>query len=122
VAEAIAAGAVGFLLKDVASGDLLRAIREARHGRPFLHPEAQRHLMLRLRPAGAPGPLQSLTPREREVLALLGRGHKNRKIATALGIAEGTVKGYVSAVLLKLGVTDRTQAALLAVREGVAAR
>src|SRR5262249_43037466 len=116
VQEVIGAGAIGYLLKDVLKADLLRALQEARQGRPTLHPEAQRHLMSRLRAPKEPPLIGELTPREREVLTLVARGRNNHSIAKALGISEGTVKGYVSAVLDKLGVEDRTQAALFAVK------
>jgi DNA-binding NarL/FixJ family response regulator len=120
VQDALAAGAIGYLLKDVLKSDLARAIRGARQGRPFLHPEAQRLLMQRVtsRPA-APAAHDSLTPRERAVLELIGRGRSNKEIAAALRLSEGTVKGYASLIFDKLGVADRTQAALYAVRNGL---
>lgn len=116
VREAIAAGATGYVLKDVARGDILQAIRAAHEGRPWLHPEAQRQLMKDACPPPASADLASLTRRERAVLEQLGRGRPNREIASRLGISEGTVKGYVSGMLGKLGLADRTQAALYAVR------
>jgi DNA-binding NarL/FixJ family response regulator len=119
VQQAVAAGAVGYVLKDVLKDDLLQAIRNAREGRPWLHPEAQRQLMKSVAGAPAPTALDALTPREREVLEEVGRGRSNREIASRMGISEGTVKGYVSGVLAKLGLADRTQAALYAVRYGV---
>jgi len=119
VQEAISAGAIGYLMKDVLRADLLRAIQDARQGRPTLHPEAQRHLITRVRAPRENPALGELTPREREVLVLIAKGRNNRAIAGALGISEGTVKGYVSAVLDKLGVDDRTQAALFAVKHGL---
>jgi NarL family two-component system response regulator LiaR len=91
VQEAVEAGAIGYLLKDVLKADLVRAIHDARHGRPTLHPEAQRHLMKRVRAPQQTPALAELTPREREVLELLARGRNNRTIADALGISEGTV-------------------------------
>jgi two-component system, NarL family, response regulator LiaR len=119
VQAALEAGAIGYLLKDVARDDLARAIRAAARGMPSLHPEAQRHLVQRVVARPAPAPHDILTPRERDVLALVGRGRSNRQIAAALYLSEGTVKGYVSTVLEKLGVDDRTQAALYAVRHGL---
>jgi len=119
VQQAVAAGAVGYVLKDVLKDDLLQAIRNAREGRPWLHPEAQRQLMKSVAGAPAPTALDALTPRERAVLEEVGRGRSNREIASRMGISEGTVKGYVSGVLAKLGLADRTQAALYAVRCGV---
>lgn len=115
VSEAVEAGAIGYLLKDVLKSDLARAIREAALGRPWLHPEAQRSLMRRV----VPRPHESLTSRELEVLRLIGRGRSNKQIAAALHLSEGTVKGYTSVIFDKLGVSDRTQAALYAVKHGL---
>lgn len=117
VQDAIRAGATGYLLKDVLKPDLLRAIRSAARGEPVLHPEAQRALMRQA--AAPPSPLQSLTEREIDVLRLIARGQSNREIADTLYLTEGTVKGYVSVILSKLNVADRTQAALLAVKHGL---
>ena len=117
VRAAIEAGAMGFLLKDVRRNDLLQAIRNASQGLPTLHPEAQRHLMRRAR-GQADDPIASLTPRERSVLALVARGYNNGAIAAELGLTTGTVKVNVSRVLSKLGVDDRTKAALMALRAG----
>lgn len=119
VREAIQAGATGYLLKDVLQRDLLHAIRDAAQGRPTLHPEAQRHLMRQMTTPPEPEPFEHLTEREREVLALIASGHSNKEIAARLRLTEGTIKGYVSAVLLKLDVADRTQAALYAVKHGL---
>jgi two-component system, NarL family, response regulator LiaR len=119
VQGALAAGAIGFLLKDVLKSDLARAIREARQGRPWLHPEAQRLLMQRVTSRPAAAAHETLTPRERAVLELIGRGRSNKQIAAALHVSEGTVKGYTSLIFDKLGVVDRTQAALYAVRNGL---
>jgi DNA-binding NarL/FixJ family response regulator len=119
VRDAIEAGAIGYLLKDVLKADLLRAIQMAAHGKPTLHPEAQGYLM---RQVSAPTPasnLPNLTERERDVLRLITRGQSNKEIAFTLHLTEGTVKGYVSAILAKLDVADRTQAALYAVKHGL---
>jgi DNA-binding NarL/FixJ family response regulator len=118
VHDVVAAGAVGYLVKDVSKGELLMAIRSARDGQPLLHREAQRHLVARSRRAPEPDRFDKLTPRERSILGCIARGLSNRDTARELKLSEGTVKGYVSAVLEKLGVGDRTQAALLAVRHG----
>lgn len=119
VRDALQAGATGYLLKDVLKDDLLRAIQSAARGEPTLHPEAQRVL---IRQTTAPAsPLHSLTDRERDVLRLIAQGRSNKEIAATLYLTEGTVKGYVSTILGKLGVEDRTQAALLAVRHGLVA-
>ena len=113
VRDAIQAGATGYLLKDVLKADLLRAIQAAARGEPTLHPEAQRVL---IRQTTAPSPFKDLTERELDVLRLIAQGRSNREIALTLHLTEGTVKGYVSTVLDKLQVDDRTQAALFAVK------
>jgi DNA-binding NarL/FixJ family response regulator len=118
VRETIAAGAIGYLLKDVLKSDLARAVRAAKAGRPWLHPEAQRRLMQAAKPA-EPGPFDGLTPREKSVLELIARGRSNKQIGSTLHLSEGTVKGYVSIIFDKLGVEDRTQAALFAVKHGL---
>jgi DNA-binding NarL/FixJ family response regulator len=119
VREAIEAGAIGYLLKDVLKADLLRAIRTAAQGKPTLHPEAQGYLMRQVSAPSASASVLHLTEREREVLRLIATGQSNKEIAHTLHLTEGTVKGYVSAVLAKLGVADRTQAALYAVKHGL---
>jgi DNA-binding NarL/FixJ family response regulator len=119
VPDAIQAGAVGYLLKDVLKVDLLRAIRAAARGEPTLHPEAQRQLMQQMAAPALPNLLEALTEREMDVLRLIARGNSNKEISTNLHLTEGTVKGYVSAILGKLQVADRTQAALYAVKHGV---
>jgi DNA-binding NarL/FixJ family response regulator len=114
VVEAMRAGAAGYLLKDAQPAELLAAIRAAHAGGSPLHPDAAAHLVGELRrPAAGP----DLTAREREVLELLARGMPNKAIALRLSLSEKTVKTHVSAILRKLDVTDRTQAALRAVRE-----
>lgn len=117
VAPAIRAGASGYLYKDVAPDALAQAIRSVASGHVLLEPEVA-GLLLAGEPAA--GPAASLTGREREVLAELASGRGNREIARALGLAEKTVKTHVSNILMKLGVADRTQAALYAVRHGLA--
>lgn len=119
VRDAIRAGAIGYLLKDVLKPELLRAIQAAARGEPTLHPEAQRHLMHQVISPPESSLLHSLTERERDVLGLIAAGYSNKAIAAALHLTEGTVKGYVSAILAKLQVADRTQAALLAVEHGL---
>jgi DNA-binding NarL/FixJ family response regulator len=112
---AVRSGAAGVLYKDVDPDALVRAIRSVHDGHLLLAPEAAAPL---LRSASAAwNGMDALTGREREVLAELTRGRSNREIARALGVAEKTVKAHVSSVLAKLGVQDRTQAALLAVRQ-----
>lgn len=120
VEEALRAGAVGYLHKDVPRDVLLRAVREAAAGAPTLDARAQAELLRALGGAGrARTPLERLSAREREVLRLVVRGESNKRIAAALGIREGTVKGYLRVAFDKLGVGDRTQAALLATRHGL---
>jgi DNA-binding NarL/FixJ family response regulator len=115
VVEAMRAGAAGYLLKDAQPAELLAAIRSAHSGGSPLHPDAAARLVGELR--RPPDAAAELTAREREVLELLARGLPNKTIALRLSLSEKTVKAHVSAVLRKLGVTDRTQAALKAVRE-----
>ena len=119
VRDAIQAGAIGYLLKDVLKPELLRAIHDAALGKPTLHPEAQRRLMRQVSEPAAAAPHLDLTERETSVLKLIAQGQSNKEIAAALHLTEGTVKGYVSAILAKLGVADRTQAALYAVKHGL---
>jgi DNA-binding NarL/FixJ family response regulator len=114
-ARALRAGAAGFVYKDVDPDALVRAIRSVHDGHTVLAPEAAD--LVTARPASDSRGIGTLTAREREVLALLAAGQSNREIARSLHVAEKTVKTHVSAVLAKLGVADRTQAALLAVRE-----
>ncbi len=111
---AMRSGAAGVLYKDVDPDALVRAIRSVHDGHLLLAPGAAGPLV-RI-PSATWGGMDALTSREREVLAELAQGRSNREIARALGIAEKTVKAHVSSVLAKLGVQDRTQAALLAVR------
>ena len=112
--RAMRSGAAGVVYKDIDPDALVRAIRSVHDGNVLLSAEAAGSLR-RSGPAAVAG-LDSLTSREREVLAELAKGRSNREIARALQVAEKTVKAHVSSVLAKLGVQDRTQAALLAVR------
>jgi two-component system, NarL family, response regulator LiaR len=117
---AVRAGAAGYLLKDVEPAELVRAIRTAHEGEAVLHPAVAARLMEEFSTEDVRVAAESgLTGREQEVLELIGRGLPNKLIARELGIAEKTVKTHVSAILAKLGVTDRTQAALYAVRNGL---
>jgi DNA-binding NarL/FixJ family response regulator len=119
VQAVISAGALGYVLKDVAKAELVRAMTTVARGEPWLHAEAQRLLVNRMRKPAELDPLELLTDRERSVLKLLAQGKSNRAIARSLQLTEGTVKGYVSNILAKLKLEDRTQAALLAVRQGL---
>jgi DNA-binding NarL/FixJ family response regulator len=115
--SALRAGASGYLLKEMSGDDLVAAIRGAARGLPQLHPSIARRLMDRIAPPS--DPLTQLTQREQGVLRLIARGLSNKEIGAALDLTEQTVKGYVRDILSKLGVADRTQAALLAVRFGL---
>ena len=117
VREAVQAGAVGYLLKDILKADLVHAVKRAAEGKATLHPEAQEQLMQHA--VAVPAPHTDLTGRELDVLKLVGQGLSNKKIASRLELSEGTVKGYVSIVLSKLNVADRTQAALYAVKHNL---
>jgi DNA-binding NarL/FixJ family response regulator len=117
VLPAVRAGASGYVYKDIDPPALAAAIRSVHAGHVLLHPDVARLLA-----AGEPRPAgPALTAREREVLAELARGRSNREIARGLSLSEKTVKTHVSAILTKLGVHDRTQAALQAVRTGLVA-
>ncbi|HYH90773.1 MAG TPA: response regulator transcription factor [Solirubrobacteraceae bacterium] len=116
---ALRAGATGYLLKDVEPAELVRAIRTAHAGQSSLSPAVAARVIEELASGGGRGAVDSLTPRELEVLCLIARGRSNKRIALELGVAEKTVKTHVSHVLAKLGLSDRTQAALYAVRAGL---
>lgn len=120
VVDAVEAGAAGYLLKETRPDDLFEAVRAAARGEVRLDPRAQQRLMRELRRPAPPAALarDALTERETEVLQQLARGATNKAIAQALGVGEATVKSHVSAVLAKLGLKSRTQAALHALREG----
>ncbi|WP_262703487.1 MULTISPECIES: response regulator [Streptomyces] len=120
VYNALAAGADGFLLKDTDPAEILRAVHLVATGSAMLHPAAARRLIDRYHQAGHPQAtaartrIEQLTPRERDVLALLARGDTNADIADRLGMRESTVKAHVSRILTTLDATNRVQAALLA--------
>jgi two-component system, NarL family, response regulator LiaR len=117
---ALRAGAAGFLLKDVEPAELVRAIRTAHAGQAPLSPAVAARMVEEIAHGGDRTPqVDELTPRELEVLRLIAGGRSNKRIALELGVAEKTVKTHVSHVLAKLGLSDRTQAALYAVREGL---
>lgn len=122
---ALEAGAAGYLLKGSQPAELARAVRAAHAGEAIIDPTAAARLVKALseRPRNsATAALDQLTGRERDVLALIARGRSNKRIALELGISEKTVKTHVGHVLAKLGVTDRTQAAVLAVEQGLIPR
>src|SRR5690242_12505623 len=112
VLPAVRAGAAGYVYKDVDPPALAAAIRSVHAGHVLLHPDVVRLLAADSTPS-------QLTSREREVLTELALGHSNREIARTLALSEKTVKTHVSAILTKLGVQDRTQAALHAIRTGL---
>ena len=116
---ALRGGAAGFLLKDTEPADLVRAIRTAHAGESPLSPAVATRLVEEIANGNRPRAIDVLTPRELEVLRLIARGHANKRIALELGVAEKTVKTHVGHVLAKLDLTDRAQAALYAVREGL---
>jgi NarL family two-component system response regulator LiaR len=116
---AIQAGAAGYLLKDAQPAELARAVRAAHAGEALLDPSVAARLVDVIAQAPGSDPGEQLTPREREVLALIAQGRPNKLIARELEISEKTVKAHVGRVLEKLGVSDRTQAALYAVRTGI---
>ncbi len=120
--DAVRAGATGYLLKDTRRDDLVRAIENAAEGKAQLSPEVASRLMSAAAYAGHAAQtegLTDLTPREHEVLQLLAQGLRNAQIADVLELSTGTVRNYVSEILAKLGVSDRTQAAVIAVKRGL---
>ncbi len=122
VHAAIQAGVLGYLLKDSKRLELLRAIREVGQGNSYLSPDVAVKLANGVRRRGKPNtpPLvEPLTEREQEVLKLVGQGASNREIAQKLSLTEGTVRTHVHNILGKLGLTNRNQAILFAVREGL---
>src|SRR5690606_4113791 len=121
VFAAIKAGALGYLLKETSTHDLLQAIRDVYHGESSLHPAIARKLIRELnRPTALPPSEEPLTEREAEVLILVARGLSNQHIANSLVISERTVRTHVSNILGKLHLANRTQAALYALKEGLA--
>ncbi|MEM8922398.1 MAG: response regulator transcription factor [Actinomycetota bacterium] len=133
IERSLAVGAVGYLTKDIAAADLAQAVRSAARGVVQLSPDVTRTLLGRsATPASNPPPaaadtgggadadeLAGLTTREREVLRLVAQGLSNREIGRELHLSAGTVKNHVSAILRRLGITDRTQAAVIASRNGL---
>ena len=117
VSDAIQAGAIGYLIKDTRGDQLVQAIRDAAEGRVHLSPEAAIRLAKDLR---RPERVESLTKRETSVLKLVAEGLANKEIARRLSISEKTVKAHLNNVFAKLDVHSRTQAALEAIRSGIA--
>ncbi len=122
VYQAIKAGAIGYLLKDNTRVQLLQSIRDAASGHPSIQPAIAMKVIHEFdRPSDGVLTNQTLTRRELEALRLIARGYSNQEIAAALVVHERTIAKYVSSILNKLHVTNRTQAALYAIREGLAA-
>ncbi|HEX4977288.1 MAG TPA: response regulator transcription factor [Nocardioides sp.] len=123
IVAALDAGAVGYLLKDAEADDVLDGIRAVSRGESPIHPRAARALLgarrSDARDAAGADAAASLTPREREVLSLVAAGLANKQIARRLGISDRTVKAHLTSVFARLGVEDRTQAALWAQRHGL---
>jgi DNA-binding NarL/FixJ family response regulator len=124
VFEAIKAGAVGYLLKDSPTEEIVEGIRAAARGESLLHPAVatrviQEFQRIRAAAEDAPDLICELTARETEILRLMAEGKRNREIADALFLSEKTVKNYISSILFKLQVNSRTEAALLAVKRGL---
>lgn len=117
IKNALEAGAIGYLLKDVSADELARAIRAAHSGRATLSPEAAQALVQNAHQHPAPG--QDLTEREREVLTLMIEGLNNTQIAGKLSVSPSTIKSHVSNILSKLGVASRTEAVTLALRNRI---
>jgi len=117
VKNALEAGAIGYILKDISAGDLVKAIRDAHAGRATLSPETAQTLVETANQPPEPG--LDLTEREREVLALMVEGQINAKIAEELNVSPFTIKSHVSNILFKLGVASRTEAVTLALRHKI---
>jgi NarL family two-component system response regulator LiaR len=131
VFPAIRAGAHGYLLKDIQPNDLVQAVRESYQGKAQLHPDVTRRLMKavsnnaptqEVKLTSVNNDMQVLTEREREVLDLIARGLSNREIAEQMVISEKTVKTHVSNLLSKLGLGDRTRAAIWALKHGLGSK
>jgi len=114
--RAVRGGATSYLLKTAPAEDVINAVRDAAAGTASLSPELLTRFTQALRRPPPPDPLRPLSPREREVLQLIASGHSNRQIARDLAIGEQTVKTHVRGILTKLGLQDRVQAAIFALR------
>jgi DNA-binding NarL/FixJ family response regulator len=119
VQSSLAAGALGYVLKEATKSELVAAIQAVAAGRTWLHALAQQAIANKIRKPTPVDPFAGLTEREQSILRLIAQGRSNKEIARTLHLTEGTVKGYVSNVLAKLRLQDRTQAALFAVKNGL---
>ncbi|MEV4113776.1 response regulator transcription factor [Nonomuraea sp. NPDC049695] len=119
VVEAVRLGALSYLSKTTAVDRVVEAVRAAARGGSVLEPGIAALLLGRVRQGGRPRPLDLLTPRERQVLSAVARGRSNAEIARDLRMGRETVKTHVSSILAKLGVADRTQAAIFALQQGL---
>ncbi|MDK2784703.1 MAG: hypothetical protein PWQ41_1671 [Bacillota bacterium] len=120
--EMVRAGAEGYVLKDVEPGGLVSAIRAIKQGNSYMSPPAAKKLLgefTRLASGGEEEKVDGLTAREQEVLCLIARGQSNKEIGKTLAISEKTVKNHVTSIFRKIGVDDRTEAALYAIRRGL---
>jgi DNA-binding NarL/FixJ family response regulator len=120
--DAIRSGAAGYLLKDTPPGDLIKSIKGTLEGKSFIDPQVAGKLLSEYAEnfgKSQPPTHYTFTERERDILTLLSQGLSNMEIAEKLFLAEGTVRNYTSVLLKKLGVSDRTQAAILAIRYGL---
>lgn len=119
--DAVKAGAAGYLLKDVSKEELTDAVRQVASGGAFIESQMLKGMLSEMKPSTPAGasPAKNLTKREREILALIAEGMSNREIAAQLVVSSETVKSHVAAILEKLNVSDRTQAAIYAVRNGL---
>jgi NarL family two-component system response regulator LiaR len=121
VFSAIKSGAIGYLMKDTSSEDLIQAIRDTYHNKPALQPEIARKLMRDIQSqAGQESLVSTLTDREIEILQQVALGKTNQEIADELFLSERTVRTHITNILAKLRLSNRTQAALYALREGIA--
>jgi DNA-binding NarL/FixJ family response regulator len=119
ILEGIRAGAKGYLLKDVPKEELCRSIRLVNQGHSLMQPSLTARFFNLLAQSEPKGSEAALTDRELEVVRFIALGDRNKEIAQKMAISEGTVKGYVATILQKLGVSDRTQAAMYAVKKGL---
>jgi DNA-binding NarL/FixJ family response regulator len=118
--DAVRAGAAGYLLKDVSKDELIDAIRQVATGGAFIESQMLKGMLSEMKPSGQAAPAaKNLTKRESEILSLVAEGMSNREIAEKLVLSPETVKSHVAAILEKLNVSDRTQAAIYAVRHGL---